>query len=45
MFNSATDAIELLKKAQAQAEELYVSAPDPEIRLLDTSNQEDGENE
>ena len=34
MFNAATDAVELLKKAQLDAESLYVDSPDPEVQLF-----------
>ena len=30
LFNSITDAIELLKKAQIDAEEIYISTPSDE---------------
>ncbi len=45
LFNSQTQAIELLQKAQQDTEEMYVSAPDPDIRVLDTSKENNGENE
>ena len=41
LFNSQTDAIalqeqvmEILKKAQQATEEIYVAAPEPDIRVL-----------
>ena len=34
LFNAQTDAVNILQKAQREAEEMYLSAPDPEIRLL-----------
>jgi hypothetical protein len=41
LFNSQTDAIEILQRAQRETEEMYVSAPDPEIRVLDSQRPED----
>lgn len=35
LFNSITDAVEVLQQAQRQTEEMYVEAPDPDIRVLD----------
>ena len=39
LFNSITDAITALQQTQKETEEMYVSAPEPDIRLLpiDTS--------
>ena len=34
LFNAQTDAVALLQKAQLETEEMYVSAPDPDVRLL-----------
>ena len=34
MFNATTDAISLLQKAQQEAEEMFVSAPPPDVRVL-----------
>ncbi len=34
LFNSQTEAIAILQKAQQEAEEIYISAPDPDIRVL-----------
>ena len=42
LFNSQTQAIELLQKAQQDTEEMYMSAPEPDIRVLDTGKQENG---
>jgi len=39
LFNSQSKAIEILQKAQQTTEEMYISAPDPDIRLFDTSKQ------
>lgn len=36
IFNSATDAIAILQKAQQDTEELFISSPDPEIKILDS---------
>lgn len=45
LFNSQTRAIEILVKAQQETEELYMSAPDPDIRVLDSRKAEDEEKE
>ena len=34
LFNSQTDAIALLQAAQRKTEEMYLTAPDPDIRVL-----------
>jgi len=39
LFQSQTQAIEILQKAQQDTEEMYISAPNPEIRVLDTKKQ------
>jgi hypothetical protein len=44
LFNSQTQAIEILQKAQQDTEEMYVSAPDPDIQVLDTGKQNNNEN-
>jgi hypothetical protein len=41
LFNSQTDAINLLQKAQSETEEMYTSSPDPDIRVLDVKKQEE----
>lgn len=41
VFNSATDAITILQKAQQDAEEMYMAAPEPEIRVLEPKKPED----
>ena len=43
LFNAATDAVELLKNAQKETEEMYLSAPDPEVRLLPTDDNQPGD--
>ena len=43
LFRSQTKAIEILQKAQRQTEEMYISAPVTDIRILDTK-QEDEKN-
>lgn len=35
LFQSVTQAIEILQKAQQDTEEMYISAPEPEIRVLE----------
>ena len=49
-FNAITDAgrlvsqaSDILKRAQAETEEQYLSAPDPKILLLDATKNEEGE--
>ena len=37
LFNSQTDAIDILQKAQLETEQMYIEAPDPDIRLIDPS--------
>lgn len=51
LFNSQTDAIrlqeeaaEILKQAQRDTEEMYASAPDPEIRMLEPKKPDEPEN-
>ena len=34
LFNAQTDAIDILQKAQQQTEEIYISSPESEIKLL-----------
>ena len=41
LFNSQTQAIEILQKAQQATEEMYLSAPEPDIRLLDNADKQD----
>ncbi|MCP1109711.1 hypothetical protein [Ohessyouella blattaphilus] len=43
LFNSQTDAIALLQQAQRETEEMYVSAPDPDIRVLEPKKEADHE--
>ena len=45
LFNSQTEAIEILQKAQQEAEEIYISAPDPDIRVLEPRRPEDEKDE
>ncbi len=45
LFNSQTQAIELLQKAQQDTEEMYMSAPEPDIRFFDKGKQDSGKNE
>ena len=40
LFNSQTDAIALLQKAQQETEEMYMSSPEPDIRVLHPKNPE-----
>ena len=41
LFQSQTKAIRILQEAQQDTEEMYISAPDPEIRVLDIKKQAD----
>jgi hypothetical protein len=41
LFQSQTQAIEILQKAQQATEEMYIASPEPDIRLLDTRKQEE----
>jgi len=34
LFNAQSNAIALLQQAQQETEEMYISAPDPDIRVL-----------
>jgi len=43
LFNSTTDAIRILQEAQQKTEELFISAPEPELRILEPKKPEDGE--
>ncbi|MCL2579553.1 MAG: hypothetical protein FWE32_05925 [Oscillospiraceae bacterium] len=42
LFNALTDAIALLQKAHQQAEEMYITAPDPDIRQLNPNTNTKG---
>lgn len=41
LFNSQTKAIEFLQQAQQETEEMYMAAPDPDIRLLNPDNEDE----
>lgn len=45
LFNAQTDAIGILQKAQQQTEEMFIEAPDPEIRVVEPGKTGDGEPE
>ncbi len=45
LFNSITEAIEILQKAQQVAEKLYIEAPDLDIRLLHSGEPDDNKTE
>ncbi len=45
LFNAQTAAIEILQKAQLATEEMYISAPDPEIRILELPKSNEDETE
>ncbi|MDJ0304448.1 MULTISPECIES: hypothetical protein [Dehalobacter] len=40
LFNSQTDVIALLQKAQQETEEMYMSSSEPDIRVLQPKNPE-----
>ena len=40
LFNSQTDAIAILQKAQQDAEEMFISSPEPNIRVLESKSPE-----
>jgi len=42
LFQSQTRAIEILQEAQKETEEMYISAPEPELRILEPKKPEDG---
>ena len=44
LFNSQTDAIAILQQAQRDAEEMYISSPDADIRILESKKPEDDKN-
>jgi len=41
LFNAITDSIGVLQKAQQETEEIYVSSPETDIRVLDAGDKED----
>jgi hypothetical protein len=41
LFNSQTDAINILQKAQQETEEMYADAPEPEVRLSEVKQPSD----
>jgi hypothetical protein len=41
LFNAHTDAITLLQQAQQTTEQMYIDAPDPEIRITDPGENKD----
>lgn len=45
LFNSQTDAIRILQKAQQETEEMYLSSQEPDIRILDNDGKDDESNE
>lgn len=42
LFRSQTEAITILQKAQQDTEEMYISSPEPDIRVLEPKKPEDG---
>ena len=36
LFNSQTDAITILQKAQQETEEIYATSPEPDVRVLES---------
>jgi hypothetical protein len=45
LFNAQTDAIRILQEAQQETEEMYMSSPDPDIRLLGNDCKDDESNQ
>lgn len=44
LFNAVTESIEILQRAQQDTEEMYITAKEPEIHLLQAeSPKEDGD--
>lgn len=41
LFRSQTEAIAILQKAQQDTEEMYISLPEPDIRVLEPKRPED----
>jgi len=42
LFQSQPRAIEILQKAQQDTEEMYITAPEPELRILEPKEPENG---
>ena len=40
LFNAVTDTMDILQKAQQAAEEIFVSAPEPLIKIISSSSGE-----
>ena len=45
LFNTQTDVIKILQKAHQETEEMYMSAPSPEIRLIGPEESEDNQDD
>ena len=45
LFNSQTDAITLLQQAPRETEEMYIAAPDPDIRVLEPKKEQEADHE
>lgn len=43
LFQAQTQAIEILQQAQLATEEMYINAPEPEIRVLDLPKPDDND--
>ena len=41
LFRSQTKAIAILQEAQQATEEMYISSPDPQIKILKPDNSDD----
>lgn len=41
LFNSQTAAIRILQEGQQETEEMYISAPEPDIRVLEPKKPDD----
>jgi len=45
LFNTQADVIKILQKAHQETEEMYMSAPEPEIRLIGLEPPEDNQDD
>ena len=44
LFNAITDTIDVLQKVQQATEEIYISEPDPIIKIIPSSDSRKNEN-
>ena len=45
LFNTQADVIKILQKAHQETEEMYMSAPEPEIRLIGSERPKDNQDD